>query len=199
MFFLCEMMHSLDVSTVFRSKHNAVLHPQTFLVIYFTHSFGAAWFFLSLFKKLNTWLNTLIQNNICCASSQEHLDFKLVGVVIFLRGSEPPNPLYHHCKQEYYAKDWRMANIIYTIIASQTVKIPGQMAGHLDKWSNSWTIQGNSGSLVGIYAIAYKNLKASHHHHQIVYVEAFFASLAWAKTCTCHTTLSFTQCCFGFW
>ena len=27
-------MHSLDVSTVFRSKHNAVLHPQTFPVIY---------------------------------------------------------------------------------------------------------------------------------------------------------------------
>ena len=40
-FYLCEMMHSLDVSTVFRSKHSAVLHPQTFPVIYFTHSFGA--------------------------------------------------------------------------------------------------------------------------------------------------------------
>ena len=28
------MAHSLDVRTVFRSKHNAVLHPQTFAVIY---------------------------------------------------------------------------------------------------------------------------------------------------------------------
>ena len=40
-FYLCEMMHSLDVSTVFRSKHNAVLQRQTFPVIYFTHNFGA--------------------------------------------------------------------------------------------------------------------------------------------------------------
>ena len=37
-FYLCEIMHSLDVSTVFRSKHSAVLHPQTSPVIFFTHN-----------------------------------------------------------------------------------------------------------------------------------------------------------------
>ena len=63
-----------------------------------------------------------------------------------------------------YTKNWKMANMIYTIIASQNVKIPGQMdlipgqmdlipgqmVKFLDDLGKPW--------MVGRYAIAYKNL-----------------------------------------
>ena len=61
--------------------------------------------------------------------------------------------------------------------------------------------------MVGWYAIAYKNLNKMRKKIKLVIViikfyfnllsvhaEVLFASLA---TGTCHTTLNFTQCCFG--
>ena len=101
-----------------------------------------------------------------------------------------------------------MASMIYTIIASQNIKIPGQIVQFLDNPGKPW--------MVGKYAIAYKNLNKMRKEIKLVtiiikfyfnllsvHVEAFFASLACAEIGTCHNTttaptpLSFTQCCFS--
>ena len=98
-----------------------------------------------------------------------------------------------------------MEYMIYTIIASQNVKIPGQMdliPGPLDKFLD------NPGKpwMVGRYAIAYKNLNNMRKKLQLViviikfyfnllsvHVDAFFASLAWQKLVHAY----YSQCCFG--
>ena len=98
---------------------------------------------------------------ICWASSQEHIEFNLVRVVIFLRGSDPPKrPKYANVyitdvKTSDYTKDWKMANMIYIIMASQNVKIPVQMDLIPGQMVNSWTILT---WMVGMCIIAYKNL-----------------------------------------
>ena len=45
-------------------------------------------------------------------------------------------------KQETIQKNWKVANMIYTIKASQKVKIPGQMVKFLDNLGNSGWLAG---------------------------------------------------------
>ena len=96
-----------------------------------------------------------INHNICWASSQEHLEFNLVCVVIFLRGSDPQTRqcLDNRCVNKRLCKRLENGNHDIHIIASQNVKIPGQMDLILDKWS----IPGQSSPwMVGRYAISYR-------------------------------------------
>ena len=110
-------------------------------------------------------------------------------MVIFLRGSDPQTRqcLDNRCVNKTLRLEDGKHDI--HIIASQNVKIPGQMDLIRDKWS----IPGQSREpwMVGRYALAYKNLHKMRGKIKLViviikfyfkllsvHIEAFFASLA---------------------